>query len=65
MSIKESLEERKKYLDEHGILYTLDHCWSNERQIWYRTTKEYFFIKGERAWKKWCEEHDGQWVTDF
>ena len=57
--------EREAYLNGRGILFTLDSIWGNERQMWDRTKKEYFFIKGERAWKKWCKEHDGQWCTDF
>ena len=57
--------ERENHLNANGILFTFDACYGNERQMWDRTKKEYFFIKGERAWKKWCKEHDGQWCTDF
>ena len=43
--------EREAYLNGRGILFTLDSIFGNERQMWDRTKKEYFFIKGERAWK--------------
>ncbi len=57
--------EREAYLNGRGILFTLDSIFGNERQMWDRTKKEYFFIKGERAWKKWQKEHENEWCTDF
>lgn len=65
MTNAEFKAQREEYFNKNGILFTLDCVCDGERQMWDRTKKEYFYIKGERAWNKWCKEHDGQWATDF
>ena len=65
MTNAEFKAQREEYFNSNGFLFLFTNVWDNEREMWDRTKKEYFFIKGERAWKKWCKEHDGQWCTDF
>lgn len=65
MTNAEFKAQREEYFNSNGFLFLFTNVWGNERQMWDRTKKEYFFIKGERAWKKWCKEHYGQWCTDF
>lgn len=65
MTNAEFKAQREDYFNKNGILFTLDCVWDGERQMWDRTKKEYFYIKGERSWKKWQKEHEGQWATDF
>ena len=65
MTNAEFKAQREEYFNSNGFLFLFTNVWGNEREMWDRTKKEYFFIKGDRAWKKWCKEHDGQWCTDF
>lgn len=65
MTNAEFKAQREEYFNSNGFLFLFTNVLGNEREMWDRTKKEYFFIKGERAWKKWCKEHDGQWCTDF
>lgn len=65
MTNAEFKAQREEYFNSNGFLFLFTNVWGNEREMWDRTKKEYFFINGERAWKKWCKEHDGQWCTDF
>ena len=65
MTNAEFKAQREEYFNSNGFLFLFTNVCGNEREMWDRTKKEYFFIKGERAWKKWCKEHDGQWCTDF
>jgi hypothetical protein len=65
MTNAEFKAQREAQFDANGILFTLDSVFGSERQLWDRTKKEFFFVNGERAWKKWQKEHEGQWATDF
>lgn len=65
MTNAEFKAQREEYFNSNGFLFLFTNVLGNEREMWDRKKKEYFFIKGERAWKKWCKEHDGQWCTDF
>lgn len=65
MTNAEFKDQREEYFNSNGFLFLFTNVWGNERQMWDRTKKEYFFIKGERAWKKWQKEHENEWCTDF
>ena len=65
MTNAEFKAQREEYFNSNGFLFLFTNVWGNERQMWDRTKKEYFFIKGERAWRKWQKEHKNEWCTDF
>ena len=47
------------------VRYTLDAIDGPWRSIYDQVEKRIIEIKGERAWKKWMKEHDGDWTCDF